>query len=267
MAGGRRRCRRTFPYSSGCPTTSPAPAGPGSSCVGTRPGVSSDVAGLRVAEAPEILLAAARDLGLLDLVVLADAALQLGECTISDLARASSQRRRGAPALRRALAYVDPRSESAWESVLRMLHRVCDVSVEPQYTVRDTDGFLRARADLRIIGTRRLPEYDGDAHRNARRHAKDLARERQLQELGWQRYGYSSGVLLHSGLSVLRDADEAVGRVHRLERIRAWYRLLGESLFTPAGAARFERALVTVGAPTGGNRSQTASSGRKFCSL
>lgn len=207
-------------------------------CRHTKPGASSEVAGLRVAEAPEILLAAGRDLGLLDLVVLADAALHLGHCTAAELSRAASQRRRGAPALRRALDYVDAHSESAWESVLRLLHQVCDVPVEPQYKVRDSDGILRARADLRITGTRRLAEYDGDAHRDPRQHAKDLTRERQLQDLGWQRYGYSSGVLLHNGLSVLRNADTVMGRVHRPARIRAWYRLLAESLLTPAGTAR-----------------------------
>lgn len=236
-------------------------------CRHTRPGTSSEVAGLRVAEAPEILLAAARDLGLIDLVVLADAALQLGECTVADLSRVAGHRRRGAPALRRALPYVDPRSESAWESILRLLHQICDVPVEPQYEVRDTDGFLRARADLRITGTRRLPEYDGEAHRHSRQHAKDLTRERQLQDLGWQRYGYNSGVVLHNGLSVLRDADSALGRVHSPERIRAWYRLLGESLFTPAGTARLSARweLAAVGAHVTGQRLQSAATGS--CSL
>lgn len=196
------------------------------------------VAGLRVATPPEILLASARDLGLLDLVVLADAALSLGHCTLNDLRQAAAQRRRGAPALRRALPYVDARSESAWESVLRLLFLVCDVPVQAQYDVRDRDGIVRARADLRILGTRRLPEYDGEVHRDPRRHAQDLIRDRLLLRLGWQRLGYTSGVLLHNAGSVLREADEALGRVNRPERVRIWHQLLVRSLFTPAGAAR-----------------------------
>lgn len=207
-------------------------------CRHTRDIDYDELAGLRVAQAPQILLAAARDLALVDLVVLIDAALQVDECTVQDLSRVCQLRRRGAPALRRALRYVDGRSESAWESVLRLLHQICDVPVEPQFKVRDGAGSLRARGDLRIIGTRRLPEYDGEVHRRAKQHARDLARERLLQRLGWERYGYTSDVLLHNGISVLRDADDALGRPHQPERIRAWHRLLAESLFTPAGTAR-----------------------------
>lgn len=208
-----------------------------------------EVEGIRVANAPEILLAAARDLGLVDLVVLTDAALHLGECTVPDLVRVGRLRRRGAPALRRALGYVDGRSESAWESVLRLLHQTCDVPIEPQFEVRDGAGSLRARADLRIGGTRRLPEYDGEVHRGAKQHAKDLARERVLQRLGWERYGYTSDVVLYNGLSVLRDADEALGRPHQPERIRAWHRLLAESLFTPAGTARLRARWARPASP------------------
>lgn len=191
--------------------------------------------GLRVANAPEILLLAGRDLGLLDLVVLADAALHRGDCDREGLQRAAGRRRHGAPALRRALRYVDGRAESAWETVLRMLLASCDVPVDPQHRIRDNEGNLVARADLRICGTPRLPEYDGAGHREARQHVRDLARERLLLRLGWERFGYTSGVLLHNAGSVLRDADEALGRPHRPERIRAWHRLLAESLFTASG--------------------------------
>lgn len=59
------------------------------------------VAGLRLARPTEILLACARDLGLLDLVVLIDAARHTGDVTLDELAAAATARRRGAPALRR----------------------------------------------------------------------------------------------------------------------------------------------------------------------
>ncbi|MGI8530401.1 MAG: hypothetical protein ACR2KO_13095 [Geodermatophilaceae bacterium] len=198
---------------------------------------SEEQAGLRVATATEILLAAGRDLGLLDMVVLTDAALHVGDCTMPELRQASS-RRRGAPALRRALRYADGRSESAWESVLRLLHQLCGVPVVPQFPILDGEGVARARADLWIEGTRRLPEYDGAVHRNGKQHTRDLARERFLLTQGWQRYGYTSPVLLHNGLSVLRDADEALGRAHEPARIRPWHAALAESLFTPAGTGR-----------------------------
>ncbi len=148
--------------------------------------------GLRVATPPEILLAAGRDLGLLDLVVLTDAALQRGDSTIADLRAAARQRRRGAPALRRALALADGRSESPWETMLRLLHAACDVAVTPQFEIRGENGAVRARGDLRIDRTRRLAEYDGEGHRSAAQHARDLVRERFLQRSGWQRYGYTA---------------------------------------------------------------------------
>ncbi|CAN5267385.1 hypothetical protein BH20ACT5_BH20ACT5_13500 [soil metagenome] len=196
-----------------------------------RPVEYDEIAGLRVARPAHILVGAARDLGLLDVLLLVDAALHRGECTLAELHQVAAHQR-GGPALRTALRYADGRAESPWETVLRLLHQVCDVPVEPQY------GIGPFSADLRIVGTRRLAEYDGEVHRTADRHAKDLARERQLHRLGWQRYGYTSRVILHNGLSVLRDADEALGRPHEPERIRAWHRLLAESLFTPAGTAR-----------------------------
>lgn len=195
-----------------------------------------ELGGLRVARAAEIMLAVGRDLGLLDLVVLADSALRLGACSEAELHKAGTRRRRGAPALRLALAYVDGRSESAWETVLRLLHQLSGVPVEAQYVIRRDTGSYRA--DLRIVGTRRLAEYDGEVHRGSAQHAKDLLRERELHRLGWQRYGYTSRVLLHGSRSVLRDADEALGRAHEPARIRPWHRALAESLFTPAGTQR-----------------------------
>jgi len=199
---------------------------------------ADDDNGIRLATGAETLLAAARDLGLLDLVVLADAALHLGDCTLDDLHRTANRRRRGAPALRRALGYVDGRSESAWESMLRMLHVACDVPVEPQREVVNSDGEFVARADLWIPGTRRVHEYDGDEHRERKRHGTDLRRERALQRAGYARYGYTSSVLLRQAVTVLRDADDALGRPHEPDRIRVWHRLLAESLFTAAGTAR-----------------------------
>ncbi len=192
--------------------------------------------GLRVARPAEILLSAAHDLGLLDVVVLVDVALHRHDCTLLELWAAANRCRRGAPRLRMALRYADGRAESLWESVLRVLHQACDVPVEPQYVIPDDAGSFRA--DLRVVGTRRLVEYDGADHRSRERHGKDLTRKRAFHRLGWQRYGYTSPVLLYQGLAVLQDADEALAREHDPARIRAWHQLLAESLFTPAGGAR-----------------------------
>jgi hypothetical protein len=84
----------------------------------------------RLTTAAETLLAAARDLGVLDLVLMGDSALRLGHCTLEELVETAAQRRRGAPKLRRAIGMLDSRSESPWESIMRVLHRAADIPVE-----------------------------------------------------------------------------------------------------------------------------------------
>jgi hypothetical protein len=110
------------------------------------------VAGIRVTTAAETLLAVARDLGVLDLVLMGDSALRLGQCTIDELLETAAQRRRGAPMLRRVIGMLDERSESPWESVMRVLHRAADIPVEPQHEVFDQWGRFVARCDLWIVG-------------------------------------------------------------------------------------------------------------------
>jgi len=202
-----------------------------------KPSPSVELVGLRVATPAETLLACAADLHLLDLVVLLDAALHRGSCTRAEVASAAAARRRGAPLLRRALHLADGRAESAWEVLLRVLHVACDVPVEPQHEVRH-DGVLLGRGDLWIRGTRTLQEYDGGGHRDPSQHRDDLRRDRRLAERGWQRHGYTSSDLTSRAVTVLRDADRALDREHRPERIRAWHEMLARSLFTPAGTSR-----------------------------
>ena len=199
--------------------------------------------GLRVAPPAEILLACARDLGLLDLVVLIDAALHAGDLTLDELAEAAGARRRGAPALRRAIAWAHPKSESAWEAALRVFHRVCEIEVEPQHEVFNQHGALVARGDLWLVGTTTFHEYDGEDHLARRRQVKDLRRLRRLDGESWSRRGYTSEDLLTRPIGILRDADRTLGREHRPERVKAWYALLRESCFTPAGQQRLLKRL------------------------
>jgi very-short-patch-repair endonuclease len=119
--------------------------------------------------------------------------------------------------------------------MLRELHRACDVAVEAQHEVFDEHGAFIARADLRLVGVRRLHEYHGAVHADARQLAKDLKRDRRLGAAGWETRAYTSHDVLHQAISILRDADQALGRKHNPNRIRAWYALLKKSLFSPAG--------------------------------
>lgn len=199
--------------------------------------------GIRVCPPAEALLACARDLGLLDVVVLGDAALRSGDVTRADLDAVAKLRRRGAPLLRRAIPLMNERAESIFEGALRILHVVCQVPVEVQYVVTDDHGDEVARADLRIIGTNRLPEYDGGDHLGRRQQRRDLRRTGRISDAGFERRGYTMEDVLFSAARVLRDADRALGRPHRPERVDAWHDLLRESLFTPAGRHRLMRRL------------------------
>ena len=194
-------------------------------------------------------------LGLLDMVVLTDAALRMSSCTRDELSDLAGRPRRGAPMLRRALALADERAESAWESMLRMLHVACDVPVEPQHEVFDEAGLFLARADLWIIGTRTLHEYDGGAHLTRPRQREDLRRGRGLGNSQWLRRGYTSHEVLKQAVGVLRDADLSLGRVHDPRRIRAWHALLADSLFTAGGTEALRRRWRLPSTGTGGDRS------------
>jgi very-short-patch-repair endonuclease len=194
--------------------------------------------GLKVTTAAETLLACARDLGTLDVVIMADSALRSGGVTMIELKIAASQRRRGAPRLRQVIPLLDPRSESPWESVLRVLHRAADIAVEPQHVIIDEYGQFLARADLWIKGTRRIHEYDGAVHREAEVHHRDLKRERNLIMSDWQRFGFTSAHILNEGAAIIRSVDDLLRRPWDSRRLQAWEELLNESMFRRTGRAR-----------------------------
>lgn len=205
------------------------------------------VDGLRIMSVTETVLACARDLCLLDLVVLIDCVLHHEWATIEELQDVAARRRRGAPRLREALTYADGRSESAYETLLRMLHVVCGVEVVPQHELLDEAGFLLARGDLWLVGTRDFHEYDGRDHLDRRRQRKDHKRDRRIGGQDGRRRAYTKDDVLSQGITILRDADRAIGRDHDPARIRAWHDLLRESMFTPAGLAAFCRRVdITV---------------------
>ncbi|MCC2315488.1 hypothetical protein [Cellulomonas xiejunii] len=201
------------------------------------------VDGVRVATPATALLACARDLGLLDLVVLVDSALRDG-CVADEIGEVAAHGSRGGPLLRRALGLADPRSESPWETVLRVLHVTVDAPVVPQHVVRTADGVFVARGDLWLPATRVLHEYDGGVHRTAQAHTRDLRRDRALTAAGWTRRGYVAADLCRDPVAVLRDIDSAVGRPHAPARIRPWLSLLRTSTLTAQGRARLQARLA-----------------------
>ena len=197
------------------------------------------VRGLRLATVPEALTAAARWVGLVDLVALIDAALHLELVSLEQLELIARTRRPGARRVRAALALADGRAQSLWETLLRLLHVVCDIEVEPQWKLVDADGVLVAEADLWIVGTNALHEYDGDEHEKAPRRVRDRRRDRRVDREGFVRRGYTAGDVVLRAVTILEDADRSLGREHDPARIREWHRLLRDSLFTPAGTKAF----------------------------
>lgn len=193
------------------------------------------VNGLRCDSAPQSLLIAARDLHELDLTCLVEGARHRSLLADEDEDRLLDERYPGSPRMRRALARAIGGAESIWEVLLRELHRACDVAVEPQYEIVDATGTFVARADLWLVGTRRIHEFQGAVHLEPKQYRKDLKRDRRLAADGWERCGYTSRDVLHQAVTILRDADEALGRTHDPSRVRAWHALLRKSLFSPTG--------------------------------
>lgn len=191
---------------------------------------SHGIDGVRIATVAETVLAAAPRLGLLDLVVMVDGVLHERGCTREDL-EVAARGRRGGPRLREALARADGRSESPWESLLRMLHEACEVPVQPQAELFDDAGRFVARADLLITGTRTLQEYDGAVHRDRGQYARDRRRDSRLADADYVRHGYVAPDVRFRAAMILREADEALGRTYDPTRLDAWYALWRGSLW------------------------------------
>ncbi len=200
--------------------------------------------GVPVLSAPHTLVELARDLSLVDLVPMVDCALRDGTRPDEILA-AARPRVPGARRLRRAVELADERSESWWESVLRLLHVLTGLGpVECQVPLWH-DGVFIARADLHLVGTWRFPECDGGAHRDRERHGKDLDRDKRMSRVRHERYGYTTEEIATNPAMIVRDAENARGRPHDPRRLRIWWGHARTSTLTPYGrallAARLER--------------------------
>lgn len=216
----------------------------GARVVRTRAIPASDrIAGLPLAVPAETLVTCAQDLGLLDLVVMLDCALHRGEVTLAEVARVAAERRRGAPLLRRAIELADGRSESPWESLLRLLHVICGVAVEPQREFHDRGSFV-ARGDLWVVGTDLLQEYDGAEHRNVERHRADLERDRRIADASLVRRGYTAPDLTRHPQDILAPAYAALGRPFDMGVLDPWWPLWEASCFSPWGRRRLTARLA-----------------------
>ena len=202
---------------------------------------SSEVAaarGLPVEPATEILLRAARDLGLLDLVVLVDSARRAGDVADGDMRELLAGRRPGVRLLRAAWQLSTDKADSAGETVLRLFHTAMDVPVTPQAVLRDEAGNVVGHADLLVDGTQRVHEYDGAHHRAKKQQRTDLRRSRGLAQWGYDRRGFTLDDLLNHPAVVMHELDRELGRTHERRRLDRWRAWLGQSLYCDTGRQR-----------------------------
>ncbi|GCD89045.1 hypothetical protein [Nocardioides sp. LS1] len=217
----------------------PRPRRPGLLCSRVlRPAPPRLVHGLPVEPVDQILLRLARDLGHLDLVVIIDSARRLGHITPAAMARVLNSRRPGVRNLRAAWEASTAKSQSAGETVLRLFDECMEVPVEPQALLHDEAGNVVGQADLLVVGTKQLHEYDGAVHRRKDQHRVDLRRERGLARAGYQRRGFTLDDLLNHPAVTMHEVDRDLERGHVMARLRAWRALVDNSLYSEPGRRR-----------------------------
>ncbi|GAB3788866.1 hypothetical protein [Nocardioides ungokensis] len=199
---------------------------------------AGEAMGLPVDSPEEILLRAARDLGVLDLVIMIDSARNLGHLDDDQMQQVLGSKRPGVRMLRTAYELSTDRAESAGESCLRIFHEAIGVAVEPQVELFDDDGVFLGRADLLVTGTCDVHEYDGEHHRGKVQHRTDLRRERGWSGTPYVRRGFVLDDLLNHPLVVMHEIDRALGRPHDLSGLEAWRRLVENSLYSEQGRER-----------------------------
>jgi hypothetical protein len=201
-------------------------------------GPTSKRHGLPVDAPEEILLRAARDLGVLDLVILIDSALEKGDLDRGRMAALLASRRPGVRMLRAAYELATHLCESAGESALRLFHEAIDVRVQPQVELFDDRGTSIGRADLVVKGTTFVHEYDGAYHRGKDQHRNDLRRERALAGAPYVRRGFVLDDLLNHPAVAMHEIDRALERPHLVRRLARWRRIVDNSLYSEQGRER-----------------------------
>ena len=194
--------------------------------------------GLPVDSAEEILLRCARDLGHVDLVILVVSALRADDVDKGAMHELLASRRPGVIRLRAAYREASAKLESPGEVLLYLFHRAIDVEVEPQVPLHDTRGAFLGYADLLVVGTGNVHEYDGAGHRDKLAHRKDLRRERGLASTGYVRRGYTLDDLLNHSMVVMHEIDRVLDRPHDPRRHDRWRTLVEASMYSEAGRAR-----------------------------
>jgi very-short-patch-repair endonuclease len=194
--------------------------------------------GLPVDSAEEILLRLARDMSLLDLLILLESALALGHVDRKRMDLLLESRRPGVRMLREAWRRATGHSESAGETLLQQFHKVLAIPFVPQVEMFDDSGTFIGRVDLLVSGTRFIHEYDGAHHRSMAQQRADLRRLRAINDAAYLRRGFTLDDLLNHAATVMHEIDRQLGRPHDVRRLARWRRLVENSLYSEAGRER-----------------------------
>ncbi len=200
-----------------------------------------ELAGLRVTTGLRTLEDLAAQWSLIDLVVMADSALRRRDCASAKWVLDNCvPGRRGVRTLRRAMSLADPRSESAMETVLRLVLVIPGLPPpEPQAILRDEGGEWLARVDLLGADGKSVFEFDGANHDEPERHAADTSRWRMLRRHGFEVYPYTKRDILAGGLQIIDDYETALGLSTDPERAQAWLREWEKSTYAPGRPRRY----------------------------
>ena len=196
------------------------------------------VDGLPVDTSAEILLRCARDLSALDLRIVVEGARRAGHVDEDQMAEILASRRPGVRPLRTAWLSSTGKADSGGEVVLQVFHDVLEIQYVAQHELYNDAGQLVARADLWIVGTGRLHEYDGAVHRSKKAQSVDLRRSGGIGGADLQRRGFTLDDLLNHALVTMHEIDRDLGRPHRMRRFHAWQRVVEQSMYSHAGRER-----------------------------
>ncbi len=182
--------------------------------------------GIPVTSPVRTLLDLAGHFPLIDLIVAMDAALHKKACKLADLvAAAQNSGGRGIALFRRALELCDGRSESAMETVMRLLIVLSGLPAPtPQFNLYDEYGIFVVRADLKAFGVHAAFEYDGGGHDEPVRHARDVRRWRDLRRQGWEVFPYTAGDLYRTPQLIVVDYQRALGLPIDATAVEGWLR-------------------------------------------
>jgi len=150
-----------------------------------------------------------------ELVILGDALLRAGlanEVTLAERVDCAAGRR-GVVRARDALRYLDPRAQSAPESLVRYFLASSEMPAPtPQIPIRNAFGLVVAHADLGYEEWRVLVEYEGRQHSEGDQFSRDIERYSRMVADGWAVLRFSSVHLQRPHLIVERVRATLVAR-------------------------------------------------------